>query len=435
MGSLQHHLGRFSMNVTYIVVLTLLCFGCAQFQHQPPEVLPFLDRSQTKSHGDVRVTVAVPSAEETEQIFGFPLERKGVQPVWLEIQNNSNTGYHLWHLSIDPDIYSTGEVAWKFQSGLYSKTSQQKISNLFRENEIKRYFKPGTKTAGFVYTQPKIGYKAILIKLVADEKVVAEGQVIEFMFFVEVSGLKADYHQIDADTHYSEKDFVDLDDDGLREGLEKLPCCTTNKDGSEFGDPLNLVVIGSEEAIWPAFVSRGWDETETTYSASIAKTIMSSIFGRRYRYSPVSPLYVYGRPQDIALQKARETVDERNHLRLWLSPMRYNGMPVYIGQISRDIGVKLTTKSPTLTTHEVDPDIDETRDYLIQDLTESQKVAKIGFADGVGKATPKNPRFNLTGSPYWTDGMRVILVLTKKPTSIVEIDIFFDWRRLYQKYE
>jgi hypothetical protein len=29
----------------------------------------------------------------------------------------------------------------------------------------------------------------------------------------------------------------------------------------------------------------------------------------------------------------------------------------------------------------------------------------------------------------------VILVLTKKPTSIVEIDIFFDWRRLYQKYE
>ena len=50
-------------------------------------------------------------------------------------------------------------------------------------------------------------------------------------------------------------------------------------------------------------------------------------------------------------------------------------MPVYIGQISRDIGVKLTTKSPTLTTHEVDLDVDEARDYLIQDLLESQKVA------------------------------------------------------------
>jgi len=158
------------------------------------------------------------------------------------------------------------------------------------------------------------------------------------------------------------------------------------------------------------------------------------LFGRRYRYSPMSALYLYGRAQDVGLQKARQTVDERNHLRLWLSPMRYRGMPVYVGQISRDIGVKLTTKSPILTTHEIDPDVDEARDYLIQDLLESQKVAKIGFVAGVVAATPDNPRYNLTDSPYWTDGLRVVFVISEEPTALNEIE-FFDWERLYQKYE
>ncbi len=148
----------------------------------------------------------------------------------------------------------------------------------------------------------------------------------------------------------------------------------------------------------------------------------------------MSALYFYDRPQDVGLQKARQSVDERNHLRLWLSPMRYQGMPVYIGQISRDIGVKLTTKSPTLTTHEIDPDIDEARDYLIQDLLESQKVAKIGFVEGVGAATSENPRYNLTDSPYWTDGWRVVFVFTEEPTALDEVE-FFDWKRIFQKYE
>ena len=58
-----------------------------------PEALPFMDRSQTKTDGEVRVTVAVPSAEESEQIFGFPLAGKNIQPVWLEVENNSDSGF------------------------------------------------------------------------------------------------------------------------------------------------------------------------------------------------------------------------------------------------------------------------------------------------------------------------------------------------------
>ncbi len=404
-----------------LALVSLALIGCAQFQHKLPEALPFMDRSQTKTDGEVRVTVAVPSAEESEQIFGFPLAGKNIQPVWLEVENNSDRGFFLYHIAMDPDIYSSGGVAWKFQSSLYSKNSQKNIYNLFRDNEIDGFFKPGTTTSGFVYTNLKMGTKAVLVKLFAEKN------VKELAFFIEVPGFKADHHQLDPHTLYAEKDMIDLD-------LENLPCCMTNKDGSGQSDPLNIVVIGSEEEIWPAFISRGWDEAEVIYGASLGRTIASSLFGKRYRYSPMSALYFYGRPQDVGLQKARQTVDERNHLRLWLSPMRYKGMPVYIGQISRDIGVKLTTKSPTLTTHEIDPDIDEARNYLIQDLLESQKVAKFGFVEGVGKADPENPRYNLTDSPYWTDGWRVVFVITEEPMALDELDIF-DWEHLYQKYE
>ena len=81
---------------------------------------------------------------------------------------------------MDPDIYSSGEVAWQYQSSLYSKVSQKNIYNLFRDNEINWYFKPGTTNLGFVYTHLKLGTKAVLVRLFAEKK------VKEFAFFVEV---------------------------------------------------------------------------------------------------------------------------------------------------------------------------------------------------------------------------------------------------------
>ena len=139
--------------LTGLLLLGSLAFiGCAQFQHKMPEALPFMERTQTKTDGQVRVTVAVPSAEESQQIFGFPLAGKNIQPVWLEVENNSDRGFFLYHIAMDPDIYSSGGVAWKFQSSLYTKNSQKIIYNLFRDNEIDWFFKPGTTTTGFVYT-------------------------------------------------------------------------------------------------------------------------------------------------------------------------------------------------------------------------------------------------------------------------------------------
>ena len=228
------------------------------------------------------------------------------------------------------------------------------------------------------------------------------------------------------DIYPPEKMVNYTDDAAFRSALEALPCCATDEDGSRNGDPLNLVVVGGLDGAFPAFARRGWRPTEQKWSGSIMKVVTSALSGERYPYAPVSDLYMFGRPQDLALQKARDNVHQRNHLRLWLSPMRYRGKQVWVGQISRDIGSRVTIHSPTLTTHKIDPDVDEARSALGQDLAYSQNLAKIGYVKGVGLALQSAPRVNLTNDPYYTDGLRSVLVFDRHPTSLAAVD-FFPW--------
>ena len=131
----------------------------------------------------------------------------------------------------------------------------------------------------------------------------------------------------------------------------------------------------------------------------------------------MSPLYLSGRSQDFALQKARKTINQRLHLRLWITPLRFRGSPVWIGQISRDIGVRITLKTWNLTTHKIDPDIDDARDYLLDDLLESGRVSLVGYVPGVGVAQATEPRRNLTGDPYLTDGLRAVAMFSEVRTT------------------
>jgi hypothetical protein len=105
-----------------------------------------------------------------------------------------------------------------------------------------------------------------------------------------------------------------------------------------------------------------------------------------------------------------------------MAPVRYQGHPVWVAQLSRDIGVKPTWHSPFLMTHVIDPEIDEDRAYLLELLMRSQSVASFGYVDGVGAATRDDPRYNLTGDPYRTDGRRLLIVIAEDPVPIDEVE-------------
>src|SRR5262245_57143257 len=76
-----------------------------------PELRPFLARSQTQETPQARVTVAVLSAKESQQFFGVPLARRGIQPVFLYVENRGPSPLRLSVLEIDPHYFTPLEAA------------------------------------------------------------------------------------------------------------------------------------------------------------------------------------------------------------------------------------------------------------------------------------------------------------------------------------
>lgn len=401
-----------------LVVLALV--GCASFDPLPVDEVPFRERARTRSGRELTVTAAVPTRAEAEALYGVDLAARGIQPVWVQIENEGSEPVWFLPIAVDNHYFAPGEAAYAFHRGASSRADEMNrhFDALAFENPVPA----GGTVSGFVLVNLDEGYKAI------DVDVVREGDAQSFAFVFVDPTFRADFKRVDLDALWPADELVRVDDeDALRAALESLPTRTTNRAESKHGDPLNLVAIGERSEIFAALVRRGWHATETISWGSIWRTVKSFLGGSRYRYSPISPLYVYGRHQDFSAQRARGSIHERNHLRFWLTPIRFRGREVWVGQISRDIGVKFTTRSPTISTHVIDPDVDEARRHFLEDMAYSQSVAAVAFALGIGPISADEPRTNLVGDPYFTDGNRLVLFFEPRPRSLEEID-FLNWR-------
>jgi len=424
-----------------------------------PDLREFEERSQTQHTPLADVTVAVLSAKESQKLFGVPLARRSIQPVYLRITNRHTSPLRLYLLDIDPHYYTPleaaginhfsalkrlsyyGLAAWYFLPlllmlplKLYTALlANRRIDDCFRSQAFPlRPIPPGETAAGFVYTTLDAGNKTVRVCLYAAGSTAnianstastapvktmlldqtSTAPAVDLTFVIPVPGIAADYLRRDFSTLYPASDYIDCDLAELTRRLREMPAATTNSKGTRPGDPVNLVVIGDLETVLSAFTAR-WDECETITLATCWKTARAFLLGKQYRYSPVSPLHLFGRSQDVALQRIRSSINERLHLRLWLTPLRYEQQAVWVGQISRDIGVRFTTQVWNLTTHRVDPDVDESRDYLVEDLLRVERVTAVSYVDGVGSCSPEKPKRNLTGDPYFTDGQRAVVFLSQ----------------------
>jgi hypothetical protein len=411
-----------------------------------PEDTPFLERAEVRKDDDLVVRLAVLDSHESERFFGVPLARRGIQPVWLHVENIGKRAYRLRVASLDRNYYPPLEAAYAchfaflkriFSYGLFiwlfvvvilpflilllfklfaARLANRRMDEFFQDHGIGwGLIKPGAELAGFVFTTLDEGIKQVTVRLVAAT------QVKDFSFSIPIPGLRVDHGGKQFDALVKSADAVECDEAELRRRLAAYPRSTTNRRGTKEGDPLNLCVIGDFATIIGGFGAR-WDETETIDFKSCMRTFKAFVLGSNYRYSPVSSLYVLGRQQDFALQKTRHSINERLHLRLWLTPLRLTGKPVWIGQISRDIGVRFTPKTWNLTTHKIDPDVDDARDYVLDDLMEAGRVSHVAHVPGAEAAPRTAPRHNLTGDPYFTDGLRAVAVFSEKRTAPVLLD-------------
>lgn len=426
--------------VAMLSALGIIGGGCANYRPAFCEDALYFQRVKTEEQGAIRVSVVGLSAAESKKTFGVDLARFKILPVWLKIENNDfRNSYFFLERGIDPNYYPSGEAAYiaRIKPGFrffdkpflrpfsflgllampidhfFVQSANSRMRETFSREAIKYgWILPKETKTGFVFVPFEMGTKQVTVDFYGEEIKAGRGILRHFDFFVNIPGIWVDYRDKEFERFYAPENMKDYTDkQEFKEALEKLPPCVMNLLGTKNGDPVNLIVIGSLEEVLEAFTTADWDETEVISFKSVMKMIRSFFSKGIYDYSPVSSLYLYGRSQDLALQKARDTINERMHLRLWYSPMRFNGKPVWIGQASRDIGVRFTSHTWNLMTHKIDPDIDESALYVLSDLIYRNRIEEYDVVSGGVPRTPENPGRNLTGDPYYTSGKRIVMLL------------------------
>lgn len=389
------HEGRGLFVAATLVLLAPLVSACGiPFQPQPIQTATLEQRAQSATSGTVRISSAVPSPEETRAIFGLPLYDRGIQPVWLEIENRGPTRVRLAPVSLDPDYFSPMEVAWVHRKP-FSKQGRKDLDAFFHGISMPRQIGPGQTRSGYVFTHAEPGTKGFNVDVFGPAR-----EDHNFTFFVQVPGFEPDHAAIDFDKLYDAEDLRSYDADQLRRALAELPCCTSDFTGTTEGEFINVILVAEGIEVLHALLRARWYETTT---------------GKLPNWIANRPHWD-GRPPDAVFRKGRKKKGERNELRLWLSPMRLGDTPVWLGQVTHfppDIlGISF-----------LDPDVDEARDYLLQDMWYSQGLRRIAWVStGQPVDFAKRKKGHAPGSEYFTDGIRVVLWLSGNPVSLAETE-------------
>jgi hypothetical protein len=200
---------------------------------------------------------------------------------------------------------------------------------------------------------------------------------------------------------------------GHHPALEGLPKVTYNADGIP-ADPLNVALVGDEAEVVAAMLAAHWHPADPITLESSLKIAESVVLHRPDPDAPVSPLYVFGRKQDLAFElDVGGSADQRHHVRWWRAePLDAASRPLWIGDATfdRDAGISHLTGQIT---HHIAPDIDAERDRLVADLAAAGQLAWQYEWPGVGATQDGR---NAGGDRYYTDGLMAVGVL--KPDTL-----------------
>ena len=190
--------------------------------------------------------------------------------------------------------------------------------------------------------------------------------------------------------------------------LEDAPRTSVTAQGIP-GDPLNVALIGTEEQVVRAMLGAGWEPAEPVTVKTSLRIAGSVLMNRPYAEAPVSPLFLFGRKQDLAFERpAGKSARHRHHVRFWRSSdLGRGGVPLWIGAVTYDRSVGFSHRTGQIT-HHIAPDIDAERDALIVDLRGGGWLSQIFQVTGVGATLLGR---NGGGDRYDTDGELTVGVL------------------------
>lgn len=190
--------------------------------------------------------------------------------------------------------------------------------------------------------------------------------------------------------------------------LAQLPRRTAVRVNGPPSDFLNAIFVGSDAQIDSAFRAAGWSTAEKISARSDFRTFWSALRGKGDEHQPVSTQVAFGRLPDLVYQRVVDTFAKRHHVRLWRSSLLWNGQSVWIAAATRDIGVRLSAAHRGFT-HRTDPEIDDERNVLVEDLQVSGGVQALSLVPSI------NSVHEYFAGKVRSDGRVAVIVLAPRP--------------------
>lgn len=180
----------------------------------------------------------------------------------------------------------------------------------------------------------------------------------------------------------------------------RIPRYSRTPDGLT-ADPVNIILFGTKKQLEDAFEKIGWHKADRLSAKSTWNMAQAFLRKKPYATAPFSPLYLFGKIQDIGFQEpignsprqrhhvrfwaaqskpqtSAELLEEFNDIKFWISMQEVDDSErlMWVGAGTKDIGFgfeRLTFKL----SHKVDKDIDTEREYILSKLAESAVVSGI----------------------------------------------------------
>jgi hypothetical protein len=174
---------------------------------------------------------------------------------------------------------------------------------------------------------------------------------------------------------------------------------------------VNFLLLGSEAAMQKVFKAAGWVTVDADVRDALISGVLASLSKEAYLTLPMSPLYLFDRPQDFGWAHAEpiKVAASRHHLRVWRARSKGAGATLWAGAATHDIGFDRDRRNNGVT-HRIDPDVDLEREYVEKTLTRTGLVTEFTYV------MPKNPvkeAKTATGGTFRSDGRVLVLRLVE----------------------
>lgn len=385
------------LSVPLFAVLLISACGTSPYRPAAPDSIPFQNRAQTQTSGPVMVSAAVPGPREARALFDLPLYDSGIQPIWLKVENGSESWIRYAPVGTDPAYFSPQEVAYVHRAS-FSKEAKVSMNHYFYEMAMPRRIPPGETRSGFVFTHAHPGTKAFNVDLFGGSR----ENDLSFTFFIDVPGFKPDHSEAYFQELYASEEITDLNREDLRSELTRMDRQTQDRLGENLSMPINAVIIGEPQHVLQALIRANWVEKPRTDAALAADREL-----------------LFDRVADVVFMKNLSTSGGRNELRFWLSPMRENGTPVWLAHVTHFIGEGKGRGH-------LDPELDDAAAYFVQDIWYGQGLAGYGWVQGQGQVPIDNQQQTFGGSSFFSDGHVIVMWMSGPAVSMLDVDAV-DW--------